>query len=878
MTTFKEELNSFIAKRSKLERLVSDYRKNVNFFKSMVLNDSYDSSVLEFAKISNFLICEYEFLYNGTIQTISRQEMQQSELVYYDLILAELDSLDTKKNSEKLDHQDCLLKIIATDLDDLVFDIKNTINGFKKHLNSDAARVNYRITDTRNELGNFYAISVDFGSKNIVLDLSAPAFNLNDALLRHPWVVTKRKKSTSTGNEKKKKKLSFAVNRSTPLSLPPSVKVQSPPLSLLDQSIPVDQPRPQLRAQCLPSSVKVQSHPPSLVAQSPPLSLLDQSIPSSDMKVKRTRKVETEKIIKGIKDYNFLNHDILVESSFRENEEKLSHHVAELFRLEQINEEKRRSFFINVLSLCGQMKCNFQDLFILLERTVLKIKDFEVQNLSSQEFFLSRNKSQRENLIDGLQRKARRFVGRYGRMIFEFLEAYKSCPSEHEQTILLRSLWPLSSLTDDYKSKIVLQMSEIVSSLSAEDSLLVELSVEGFQSFRADLYSAIQAEIVLQMYSSGEKDKCIEFIQKKIHTKSSTACFLKDSFKEHLWRLIGEYYNSQLPKVGSTREIPWELRKRPDKSKYIEADDPMKQKRKRSSRKPKNQSSTDNLKGGEDVDGVSSTDNLKGGEDVDGVSSTDNLKGGEDVDGIVRGVVDGSGKVKFDDDIVGDGSCKVNSVIQLDMDDDDDYDGIRSVSTSSKVRVKSAIGLVVVDDDDVGNGIISASTVSVKVKSAIQKMDVDEDADIDDDHEVGDGIVSTVVDNRSSKFPAVFKSVRKVVSRVDNYSDESSEVEDEDEDEDDFSEEDCEENNDVDHLLDELLNHFSVEEIWENAEAQQWPSVAVDLTKEEQLDCADKKVLQFSTFSPQPNKQIFSGESHFLSSEMNFVTPDTKQV
>ena len=515
------------------------------------------------------------------------------------------------------------------------------------------------------------------------------------------------------------------------------------------------------------------------------------------------------------------------------------------------------------------MKCNFQDLFILLERTVLKIKDFEVQNLSSQEFFLSRNKSQRENLIDGLQRKARRFVGRYGRMIFEFLEAYKSCPSEHEQTILLRSLWPLSSLTDDYKSKIVLQMSEIVSSLSAEDSLLVELSVEGFQSFRADLYSAIQAEIVLQMYSSGEKDKCIEFIQKKIHTKSSTACFLKDSFKEHLWRLIGEYYNSQLPKVGSTREIPWELRKRPDKSKYIEADDPMKQKRKRSSRKPKNQSSTDNLKGGEDVDGV---------------SSTDNLKGGEDVDGIVRGVVDGSGKVKFDDDIVGDGSCKVNSVIQLDMDDDDDYDGIRSVSTSSKVRVKSAIGLVVVDNDDVGNGIISASTVSVKVKSAIQKMDVDEDADIDDDHEVGDGIVSTVVgkdqsiDNRSSKFPAVFKSVRKVVSRVDNYSDESSEVEDGDEDEDDFSEEDCEENNDVDHLLDELLNHFSVEEIWENAEAQQWPSVAVDLTKEEQLDCADKKVLQFSTFSPQPNKQIFSGESHFLSSEMNFVTPDTKQV
>lgn len=863
MTTFTEDLNSFIAKRSKLEHLVSDYSKNVNFFKSMVLNDSInDTSVLEFAKISNFLISEYEFLYNGKIQTNSRQKMQQSELVYYDLIIAELDLLDTKYNSGKLDHQDCLLKMIGTTLDSLVIDIKNTIDGFKTHFNSDAARVNYRITNSRNELGNFYAISVDFGSKHIALDLSAPAFNLNDALLRHPWVVIKRKKSASTGNEKKRKKLSFAVNQSIPTTL---VEVQSPSMSL------VDQPRPQLKAQCLPSSVKVQSPPPSLVAQSPTFSFVDQSIPPSDMKVKRTRKVETEKIKKIIKDYNFLHHDILVESSFRENEEKLSHHVAELFRLEQINEENRRSFFINVLSLCGQMKCNFQDLFILLERIVLKIKDFEVQNLRSQEFFLSRNKTQRESMIDRLQRKARRFVGTYGRMIFEFLEAYKSCPSEYEQTILLRSLWPLSSLTDDNKSKIVLHMSEIVSSLSAEDSLLVELSVEGFQSFRADLYSAIQAENVLQMYSAGEQDKCIELILKKIDTKS-TACFSKVSFKEQLWRLIGEYYNSQLPKVGSTREIPWELRNRPDKSKYIEA--ALKQKRKRSSRKPKIQ------------------------------SSTNNLKGGEDDDGGVLGVVDGSGKVKSDDadddDIVGDVdldcSDKVNSAI-LDVDDDVDVDSvirlnvnddgdkdedandIRYVSAgSSKVKFKSAIGLVVVDDDDedVRNGIIpeSADSVKGKVKSVIQQMDVDEDADSDDDQEVGQTkLTEQTIDIRSCKFPAVFKSVRKVTSRVDNDSDESSE--DDDEDEDDFSEEDCEENNDVDHLLDELLNHFSVEEIWENA--QQWPLVAVDLTNEEELDCAEKKVLQSTTFSPQPNKSV-SGESHFLSPEMNFVTPDTKQV
>jgi hypothetical protein len=60
---------------------------------------------------------------------------------------------------------------------------------FKSFFNSDATRLNYRKgQETRNELSNFYVLSVDFGSKRISLDLAAPAFNLNEALLRHPWV------------------------------------------------------------------------------------------------------------------------------------------------------------------------------------------------------------------------------------------------------------------------------------------------------------------------------------------------------------------------------------------------------------------------------------------------------------------------------------------------------------------------------------------------------------------------------------------------------------------------------------------------------------------------------------------------------------------
>ena len=685
---------------------------------------------------------------------------------------------------------------------------------------------------------------------------------------------------TSEGRDKKKKKLSIAEDVSVSpsavcLSVPPSVVDLSFPPSAVDLSVPTSEGRDKKKKKL--SIAEDESVPPSVVDLSVPPSVVDLSVPPSDMKLKRTRKVETEKIRKRIRDYNFIHHDVLVEQSFHDNVEKLSNHVAELFRMEQLNEENRRSFFINILSLCAQMKCNFQDLFILLECTVLKIKEFELQCLRSQEFFQSRNKTQRDYLVDKLQRKARRFVGRYGRMIYEFLEAYRSCSSEYEQTKILQSLWPLSSLTDDYKSQIIFQMSEIVSSLSAEDSLLVGLSVEGFQQFRADLYSAIQAENVLQMYSAGEQDKCMEFIQKRIESKS-TACFSKVSFKEELWRLIGEYFNSELPKEGSLREIPWELRKRSEKPKYKGAD-PLQQPRKRSKRKPKFQSVTSTTKGCEEadevVDGSGKVKSAIGLVDDDDVDEDD----GDDVDRIPSSSLS-SGKDK----------SAIGLVVPSD-DDDEDNDKVNADSHHYSPR--SGKVQVVVDDDDGNFSSSIISTGNVKDNSLL-RLDAADDAGNNEETEVviREGISSDSVDNklsseqtidrRSSKFPAVFKSVRKVMSRVDHNSDQSSG--DEDEDEDDYSEEECEENDDVEYLLDELLKHFSVEELWENAVSQQMTSTVVDLTNEiavdltnEVLDCTDRKVRHLSTFSPQLD-HASSGQSHFLSSEMHFVTPNSNKI
>jgi hypothetical protein len=67
----------------------------------------------------------------------------------------------------------------------------------------------------------------------------------------------------------------------------------------------------------------------------------------------------------------------------------------------------------------------------------------------------------------------------------------------------------MSELTDEGLETMSTLVTETVDMLYAEDQLLVCLSVEGFQSFRNDLYSAIQDETVSQLYLLNQKDNCL---------------------------------------------------------------------------------------------------------------------------------------------------------------------------------------------------------------------------------------------------------------------------------------------------------------------------------------------------------------------------------
>ena len=858
-------LKEFAAKRQILNQLVESFSKNVNKFTNMEWNDFNETAVVEFTKISNFLLSEFEFLYNGKAKSVARLEMDENKL-YYDLMLNILNHLDDQLKSEgtlydKLNDEDCKLRLIGVNLDSLVLQIKSKISMFQRLVDTNALRVNYSIGSEK-ELSSFYSSSIDFESKHIVLDLTSPGFNLENAFATHSWVVKKKRKKDSlaiSGDKKAKVVVECKSSQSQRLST--SIQFEKQKKSDQGGPLALDQGKNQSATDqgnypstadqgCNPSATTVQGCNPPAKEQGNYPSATDQGCNPSATN-------QGLKLKKKVANYAFLNHSILVETNFFENEEKLKQQVSELFRMEQIDDERSRSFFIEVLSLCLQMKRNFLDFFIFLERTILKIKEVEVENFRTSDLFRSQSNSQKLRTIDSLQRKARRFVSKYGRLVYEFLEAYKLCSSELEQIVLLNRLWPLSSLADDTKTEILTKISGISISLSAEDCLLLNLSVEGFQSLREDLYTAIQDANVLQLYASGEKDNCIDCIQAIVTTNK--AFQWKGEFGEKVWLLVGEYYNSNLPKVRSTKELPWELRTRAEKKKVEEDAHSLKKKRKRKHK-------VNDVKDISDVEDSNSYLSTSVCQDIKNLELTvhDDDKGNDGGALCSTSHIQNLEMKSFHDDKENDGGAQDfnshihNSAIKpfLDVDEVNDGGAHDGAQCSTSLIPNSEIKPPVPDNDKDCGGAQCFSSFS------------DIDKKKDDSGCRNNIILDSGAHPKNDKFDSA--------CQYDSDYEFAAGDDDEDfDDEDDYVRAEDVDNFNVDHELSKLLNHFSVEEIWEDLD-EQWAGTCrfngmeftVDLTIDKD-DNANES--QCAAFSPLPK------QSQFLSKGISIVTPESNR-
>ena len=858
-------LKEFAAKRQILNQLVVSFSKNVNKFKNMEWNDFNETAVVEFTKISNFLLSEFEFLYNGKAKSVARLEMDESKL-YYDLMLNILNHLDDQLKSEgtlydKLNDEDCKLRLIGVNLDSLVLQIKSKISMFQRLVDTNALRVNYSIGSEK-ELSSFYSSSIDFESKHIVLDLTSPGFNLENAFATHSWVVKKKRKKDSlaiSGDKKAKVVVECKSSQSQRLST--SIQFEKQKKSDQGGPLALDQGKNQSATDqgnypstadqgCNPSATTVQGCNPPAKEQGNYPSATDQGCNPSATN-------QGLKLKKKVANYAFLNHSILVETNFFENEEKLKQQVSELFRMEQIDDERSRSFFIEVLSLCLQMKRNFLDFFIFLERTILKIKEVEVENFRTSDLFRSQSNSQKLRTIDSLQRKARRFVSKYGRLVYEFLEAYKLCSSELEQIVLLNRLWPLSSLADDTKTEILTKISGISISLSAEDCLLLNLSVEGFQSLREDLYTAIQDANVLQLYASGEKDDCIDCIQAIVTTNK--AFQWKSEFGEKIWLLVGEYYNSNLPKVRSTKELPWELRTRAEKKKVEEAAHSLKKKRKRKHK-------VNDVKEISDVEDSKSYLSTSVCQDIKNLELT-----------------------LHDDDKVNDGGalCSTSHIQNLEMKsfhDDKENDGGAQDFNSHihNSAIKPFLDVDEVNDGGAHDGAQCSTSLipNSEIKPPVPDNDKDcggaqcfsSFSDIDKKKDDSGCRNNIILDSGAHPKNDKFDSACQYDS---DYEFAAGDDDEDFDDEDDYVRAEDVDNFNVDHELSKLLNHFSVEEIWEDLD-EQWAGTCrfngmeftVDLTIDKDNNANES---QCAAFSPLPK------QSQFLSKGISIVTPESNR-
>jgi hypothetical protein len=528
----------------------------VNKFSAFEFNAVTESAVVEFVKMSNFLLAEFEFLYNG------KHIASQRSGLYYDLLTERLNTLEgfENKRQSQLDSMDNYLKIISSELFSCIKKIREKINDFRNFISTlEKVTITYTTHDLENSLdvSNYFAKSVTYESKvNYLIPEEISNFDCDTCLTNHPWrghhVSKKRKRLLNIDNQGKKTK-----------------KSQDPKYEhvVSDDDNAVANER---------KSTKHSKQHNTSIENSV------SNLPTGEIAHQPLKRDKTTSVQKFIADFHFDNVDILVKTSYQDNEKKLSLAATQLFRDEKCNEERRRAFIFQTISIYSAMKISFLDFFILLERTIQRIKKEEMDLLRSDGLT---NRNDQEKLRDSLRRKARKFVGSYGKTIFDFLREFKSCETIVQKSLVFKRIWPMSELSDELLLNMSTTMTDTVNTLYSEDHLLVGLSAEGFQSFRNELYSAIQDDTVFQLFSSNEKEKCIEHIRSLVHTSQER--FSKTSFVENLWNLVCEYHHSTLPKAGS-RSLPWELRNL--KARNLEEMDSIttKDKRRRSSKKEPN--------------------------------------------------------------------------------------------------------------------------------------------------------------------------------------------------------------------------------------------------------------------------------------------------
>ena len=550
-------------KREKIYKMFEEFKieaerllSRINAVDKFIFIDTERETIYDFVRICNYLLTEYDFISHGKAHTAFRKS--DVNKFNYDAIMKKRDTV--KKENAKLCAVDCQLQDswnqIFGEYKTLTAKISSFQDFLSKHNLSDLVPYGLgKQTDVSQWLGK-----LPLTGYGVLFD----GYDINQSISSHPWKAKTRKRSSvpqPQPTSAKKVKISGAVTEG---------KQSSSKLPIVGDTA-ITQPK-KSRLLCH-SKVKIAET--TLTDQEGKQSSANHGVIGHTPKAKG-KKVHvvtpfpldnaeecshTPQVDEGI---NFLIQKYKFSNKNHENsEQELQSLAFDLFTQAQNQQTSDRDIFLKILSHFVNIQCSFQDFFLLLEKLILEVKKRENIKLSDSEFFKRQSRSKQLTMKDDLQRSARKCMSSIGLKIFGFLKTFKEVGNTAAQVDLITSFWPMATLSDSDLHAFQQSLAVVVSSVYAEDTLLVQLSTEGFQKVRKYLFFAIVQPSVKKLFQLNELDKCIAEIERFL---KETCGYELQFSKEVVISLLTDYFNSSFPSEPN-RESPKVLQLRTAKKK-----------------------------------------------------------------------------------------------------------------------------------------------------------------------------------------------------------------------------------------------------------------------------------------------------------------------
>ena len=523
-------------KREKIYQMFNKFKTEAECFidyvdsvAKFIFNDSIQEHIFEFVKICNYLLTEFDFIMNGKSHTQYRKHSPDKS-INFDAIMTKRETV--RKENEKLYAVDCQLGNLNIQMFAGFNRLKGIVSSFQQFL-------------AKQDLGQL--VVYELGKEKDVFQwlgklprtgysVTFEGYDISHSISSHPWKPkSKKRSSTQLPRIVSAKKVKISADTISPSKSSTEVSHHDPYFITPEAK-----------------RIKVTVYPKENAKEN-----VVTPYPMNEVEDKENTPPREPEINFLIQKYNFSN-------NYNSSEGNLENYAFQLFSLEQEQQTADRDVFLKILTHFVNLQCSFQDFFLSLERLVLEVKKREELNLAGSNYFQQSSKQKQQTMRDDLQRSARRCVSSIGFKIFTFLKTFKDARTIASQIDLICTMWPMATFSDSDFHMFQQSLAVIISHhVYAEDTLLVQLSTEGFQKIRKYLYCAIVQPSVKKYFQLNELDSCISEVE---HFLQDKCCVAVKFSKDGVLSLLSEYFNSTLPSQP-LRDFPKALRIRTPKKK-----------------------------------------------------------------------------------------------------------------------------------------------------------------------------------------------------------------------------------------------------------------------------------------------------------------------